>query len=239
MSKRFERVLLKLSGESLCAPGGFGVEPAGLRAIAEQIIDAKRTGVDIAVVVGGGNIIRGAQLAREGLIHRASADQMGMLGTLINGIALREALTNLGQDARCMTAVSAPAVAEPLIRLRAIRHMEKGRVVILAGGTGNPFFTTDTTAALRAVELECDVLMKATKVDGVYSADPKKDANATRFDTLTFRKALEMGLQIMDATAFTMCQEHRLPVLVFDFARPGNVRAAIEKIGIGTLITHD
>ncbi|MCA9283232.1 MAG: UMP kinase [Phycisphaeraceae bacterium] len=239
MTRRFERVLLKLSGESLCAAGGFGVEPAGLRAIAEQIIDAKKTGAQIAVVVGGGNIIRGAQLAREGLIHRASADQMGMLGTVINGIALREALTNMGQDARCMTAVSVPAVAEPLIRLRAMRHMEKGRVVILAGGTGNPFFTTDTTAALRAVELECDVLMKATKVDGVYTADPKKDPKATRFDDLTFKKALSLGLEIMDATAFTMCQEHRLPVLVFDFAKKGNIRSAIERSGVGTLITHE
>lgn len=239
MAGRFGRVLLKLSGESLCAPGGFGIDPASLRMIAGEIIDARAAGAGIAVVVGGGNIIRGAQLASEGLIHRASADQMGMLGTVINGVALREALTNLGQDARCMTAVSVPSVAEPLIRLRAMRHLEKGRVVILAGGTGNPFFTTDTTAALRAIELECDVLMKATKVDGVYSADPKKDPKATRFDALTFRKALDMGLKIMDATALTMCQEHRLPVLVFNFDMKGNIRRAIEGKGSGSLITHE
>lgn len=233
----YQRVLLKISGESFCAPGGFGVDPAELRLITDEILAAVRTGVQMAVVVGGGNIIRGATLAREQLIHRVSADQMGMLGTVINGLALREALTQAGQDARCMTAINIPAVAEPFIRLRAIRHMELGRVVVLAGGTGNPFFTTDTAAALRATELECDAFLKGTKVDGVYTADPNKDPSATRYESLTFADAVRDRLGVMDMTALTMCEEQSLPVVVFDFKKPGNIARVVAGEPIGTTVT--
>jgi uridylate kinase len=188
------------------------------------------------VVVGGGNFIRGAHLAREKIVHRATADQMGMLGTVMNGLALREVLTDMGQPARCMTAVEIPAVAEPFIRLRALRHMEKGRVVILAGGIGNPFFTTDTTAALRASELECDAVLKGTKVDGIYTADPKKDKSATRFDRLTFKEALARKLGVMDLTALTMCEEQGIPVVVFDYTSPGGISRVIRGEDIGTWV---
>ncbi len=231
------RVLLKLSGEAFCAPGGFGVEPNELGLIAEEVRDAAGAGAQVAVVVGGGNIIRGAELAQRGDIEQSTADYMGMLGTVINALALKEKLLTLGVDSRVMSAIEVRSVAEPFIRGRALRHLEKGRVVILAAGTGNPFFTTDTCAALRARELECDVLLKATKVDGVYTADPKKDPSATKFDALTFGEALEKRLRIMDMTALAMCQEHRVPVIVFDFKRRGNIRRVIEGETIGTLVT--
>jgi len=240
-----KRLLLKLSGEAFCSPAGFGVDSEDLRLIAREIVPAAQSGVQIAVVVGGGNIIRGAQLAKEGLIHRATADYMGMLGTVINGLALREALDELGHPARCMTAIDINAVAEPFIRLRAIRHLETGHVVILAGGTGNPFFTTDTNAALRATELECEAVLKASTIDGVYTADPKKDPKATRYTRLTFAEALDKKLKIMDATALAMCQEQKLPVLVFDFKKPGNIKLAIAGStgsaggGVGTWIVNE
>ncbi|HPO92194.1 MAG TPA: UMP kinase [Phycisphaerales bacterium] len=245
------RVLLKLSGEAFCAPGGFGIEPGELAAMAHEIKDAfeVRGGVDLAVVVGGGNFVRGAKFAKIAHIHQATADHMGMLATVINGLALKEALLHLGVESRVMTAIDVRAVAEPFIRGRALRHFDKGRVVILVAGTGNPFCTTDTCAALRAIELECDVLMKATKVDGVYTADPKKDPTAKRYDHLTFTEAVSKNLGVMDMTALTMCQENNVPVLVFDFKSPGNIRRAIETrdfrpghpgnvdSGVGTLIT--
>lgn len=234
--KPFRRVLLKLSGEAFCAPGQMGVDSAELELIAREVVSAVETGAQVAVVVGGGNIIRGATLAEAGHIPRSTADHMGMLGTVINGLALKEMLGTLGQPARCMTAIDIPAVAEPFIRGRAIRHLEKGHVVVLAAGTGNPFFTTDTCAALRATEMECQVVLKATKVDGVYTADPKKDPTATRFDSLTFDEALTRGLKIMDATALAMCKEQKLPVLVFDFKKKGNIRRVVEGESIGTLI---
>lgn len=236
-ASKFKRVLLKLSGEAFCAPGSFGVDSEDLRLIAREVMAAAKQGAQVAVVVGGGNIIRGAHLAKEGLIHRATADYMGMLGTVINGLALREALDELGHPARCMTAIDINAVAEPFIRLRAINHLQHGSVVVLAGGIGNPFFTTDTTAALRATELECDVVLKASTIDGVYTADPKKDATATRYEKLTFREAIDKRLKIMDATALAMCQEQNLPVLVFDFKKPGNITRAIAGESVGTLIT--
>lgn len=232
------RVVLKLSGEAFCAPGGFGVDAGELAIIAREVADAANTGAQMAVVVGGGNIIRGAALAREGMIHAATADYMGMLGTVINGLALKEALESIGVEARCMTALDIPAVAEPFIRGRAMRHLEKGRVVILAAGTGNPFFTTDTCAALRATELECEVVLKGTKVDGVYTADPKKDAGATRFTQLTFAEAIEKQLAVMDLTALAMCQERRLPVVVFDYKVTGNIRRVVQGERIGTLIRN-
>ncbi|MFO0786891.1 MAG: UMP kinase [Phycisphaerales bacterium] len=234
---KYKRVLLKLSGESFCKPGGFGINPDELASIASEIRDAAALGSQIAVVVGGGNIIRGAQLAEAGHIHQATADHMGMLGTVINALALKEKLKDLGRECRVMSAIEIRAVAEPFIRGRALRHMEKGRVVILAAGTGNPFFTTDTCAALRATELECEILLKATKVDGVYTADPKKDPTAKRFDTLSFADALARKLKIMDMTALAMCQEHEIPVLVFDFNRPGNIARVIRGESIGTLVT--
>jgi uridylate kinase len=234
----FERILLKLSGEAFCAPGGFGVDPHELDVIAREIRRAAALGVQMAVVVGGGNIIRGARLAAEGHIHRATADYMGMLGTVINALALREKLVALGIDSRVMSAIEIRAVAEPFIRGRALRHMEKGRVVILAAGTGNPFFSTDTCAALRATELECDILLKATKVDGVYTADPRKDPSAQRYDTLTFAEAIARGLKIMDMTALTMCQENEIPVLVFDFKQAGNIETVVRGGRIGTLISR-
>jgi uridylate kinase len=234
--KAYQRALLKLSGEALCAPAGFGVDAAELRVIAQEIAGAHAGGVSLAVVVGGGNIIRGATLAKEGLVHPATADYMGMLGTVINGLALKEALERAGVTARCMTAIDIPAVAEPFIRGRALRHMEKGRVVILAAGTGNPFFTTDSCAALRATELECQAVLKATKVDGVYSADPKKDKHAKRYDDLTFAQAIEQRLGVMDMTALAMLRERNIPVIVFDFKKPGNIRRVIEGERVGTLV---
>ncbi|GMV26287.1 MAG: uridylate kinase [Phycisphaerae bacterium] len=235
----FRRILLKLSGESFCKPGGFGVDPEELESIAREVFDAAQVGAQLAIVVGGGNIIRGAELAAAGHIHQATADYMGMLGTVINGLALKEKLHDMGMDCRVMTAIDIRAVAEPFIRGRALRHLDKGRVVILVAGTGNPFFTTDTCASLRAVELECEVLMKATKVDGVYTADPRKDPTATRYDTLTFQEALTKGLRIMDTAALAMCMEKNVPILVFDFKRSGNIRRVVQGEPIGTLVRRD
>lgn len=233
----YKRVLLKLSGEAFCKPGGFGIEPEELDSIAGEIKAAVASGVQIAIVVGGGNIIRGAELAATGHIEQATADHMGMLGTVINGLALKEKLLAVGVDCRAMSAIEIRAVAEPFFRGRALRHLEKGRVVILAAGTGNPFFTTDTCAALRATELGCEVLLKATKVDGVYTADPKKDKTATRYETLSFSEALSKKLRVMDMTALAMCGEHKLPVVVFDFKKRGNIAAVVRRESIGTLLT--
>lgn len=234
----YHRVLLKLSGEAFgAAATGGGIDPGELAQIAAEIKDAFLTGVQLAVVVGGGNFVRGAKFAKAAHIHQAVADQMGMLATVMNGLALKEALLHIGVDSRVMTAVDIRAVAEPFIRGRALRHMEKRRVVILVAGTGNPFCTTDTCAALRATELECDLLMKATKVDGVYSADPKKDPTARRYEALTFQQAISGGLGVMDMTALAMCQENNVPVLVFDFKAKGNIRRAIEGESLGTLVS--
>lgn len=235
----FSRVLLKLSGESFCTPGGFGIAPKELHSIASEVKNASKLGAQIAIVVGGGNIIRGAELAAAGHIHQATADHMGMLGTVMNALALKEKLKELGVECRVMSAIEIRAVAEPFIRSRALRHMEKGRVVILAAGTGNPFFTTDTCAALRATELECEILLKATKVDGVYTADPKKDPKATRYESLSFSEALAKRLKVMDMTALAMCQEHEIPVLVFDFNKQGNIARVIKGEDVGTLVTVD
>lgn len=237
MQPQYKRVLLKISGESFCKPGGFGIEPEFLDHISREIELAVDTGVQVAVVVGGGNIIRGAELAKQGHIQQATADHMGMLGTVINALALKEKLSATGLDCRVMSALEIRSVAEPFIRSRALRHLEKGRVVILAAGTGNPFFTTDTCAALRATELECDVLLKATKVDGVYTADPRKNPAATRYDSLTFAEALSKKLAVMDMTALSMCEENEIPVIVFDFKTRGNIRGVVEGKRVGTLVT--
>lgn len=234
--QRYKRVLLKLSGEAFCAPGGFGIDPQELELIAGEVRDAAKLGVQMAVVVGGGNIIRGAELASSGHIHQATADYMGMLGTVINGLALKEKLVSMDVPCRVLSALEVRSVAELFIRGRALRHLEKGRVVILAAGTGNPFFTTDTCAALRATELECEILLKATKVDGVYTADPRKNPAATRYDSLTFSEAINKRLGVMDMTALAMCQERSIPVLVFDFKKPGNIARVIAGESIGTLV---
>src|SRR5215203_3790378 len=206
---RFKRILLKISGEGLCHEGGFGLEASALQGISEQIAEVARTGVQVAVVVGGGNYVRGETLAAAGHIQRATADYMGMLATVMNAIALQDMLETVGQPTRVASALTVSQVCEPFIRRRVIRHLEKGRVVVLAAGTGNPFFTTDTCAALRATELGVDVLLKATKVDGVYTADPKKDPTATRYDVLTFKEAINKNLRVMDMTALAMCSEHK------------------------------
>ena len=232
------RVVLKISGESFTAPGTLGIGPDQLGHIASEVAAACRLGVQVAVVCGGGNIIRGATLAKSGTIDQSTADYMGMLGTVINGVALKEALERQGVQARCMSAINLTAVAEPFVRLRAIRHLEKGRVVILVAGTGNPFFTTDTCASLRGIELGADRLLKATKVDGIYSADPKKDPTATRFDHLTFAEAIEKQLGVMDMTALTMCREHDLPVQVFDFQATGNIARVVGGETIGTIVDN-
>lgn len=235
--KAYRRVLLKLSGEAFCKPGGFGIDVDELEGIAAEVKEAASTGVELAIVVGGGNIIRGAELAQSGHIEQATADHMGMLGTVINALALKEKLGSLGMECRVMSALEVRAVAETFIRGRAIRHLEKKRVVILAAGTGNPFFTTDTCAALRATELKCEVLLKATKVDGVYTADPRKDPSATRYEQLTFAEALAKKLRVMDMTALAMCGENNLPVLVFDFKKHGNIARVVRRERVGTLLT--
>ena len=235
---RYKRVLLKLSGEAFCAPGGFGIDGNELELIASEVRDAHKEGSQLAVVVGGGNFIRGARLSKTLHINQATGDYMGMLATVINGLALKEALVHLGVDSRVMTAIDVRAVAEPFIRGRALRHLEKGRVVILVAGTGNPYFTTDTCASLRATELACDLLMKATKVDGVYDADPAKNPGAKRYDKLSFARAIADNLQVMDTAALAMCRDNRIPLLVFDFKKSGNIRRAVRGEQVGTLLSE-
>ncbi len=238
MSRRrpFKRVLLKISGESFSRPGDGGIDSNELRKIASEIAAVAGTGVNLAVVVGGGNMIRGANLARRLGIDQSTADYMGMLGTVMNGMALKEAVENLDQPARLLSAINMPSIAEPFIRKRALRHMEKGRCIILAAGTGNPFFTTDTCASLRATELNCEVVLKATKVDGVYESDPVANPGARRFDELTFSQAIEERLGVMDLTALSMCMEHDLPVIVFNFKEAGNIMRVVQGEPVGTLI---
>lgn len=237
-TRQYKRVVLKLSGESFAKPGQSGIDTDELSVIAGEIVDAVHNGIQLAVVVGGGNIVRGAKLAKAGQIAQASADYMGMLGTVINGVALKEALETLGQPARLMSAIDIPAVAETWIRGRALRHLEKGRVLILSAGTGNPFFTTDTCASLRGAELDADILLKATKVDGIYDCDPETNPNAIRYEKLTFAEAIKQQLGVMDMTALTMCMERNLPVNVFAFKVKGNIRRVVHGEAIGTLVTN-
>lgn len=233
----YQRVLLKLSGEALGAPeSGHGIDPTAVRGLAAQIARVCQSGTQVALVCGGGNILRGAEFSELGA-ERASADYMGMLGTIINGLALSDALEAQGLETRVMTALEVRSVAEPYVRRRALRHLSKGRVVILAGGLGAPLFTTDTAAAQRAVELNCEVLLKATKVDGVYTADPKKDPDATRIDSLSYMQILSEQLKVMDGTAVTMCMEHGLPVVVFDLFAEGNLERVVQgQTDLGTTI---
>ncbi len=232
----YQRVLLKLSGEALGDPEtGFGIDPRAVGRIARQVTRVARMGVETAVVVGGGNILRGATFSASGA-HRASADYMGMLGTVINSLALSNAIEELGLETRVLTALEIRQVAEPFVRRRAIAHLEKGRVVILAGGTGNPFFTTDTAAALRAAELGCEVLLKATKVDGVYTSDPRENPRAERYTELTHRDVLERQLKVMDGTSITLCMENHLPVVVFDLFEEGSIERVVKGEPLGTTI---
>jgi len=237
-AKKYKRVLLKLSGESLCGEESHGIKPDALLSISAEIKLAHAHGLQIGIVVGGGNIWRGEQDRGEA-ISRVTADYMGMLATLINALALQDALENLGVPTRVQSAVEINKLSEPYIRRKAIRHLEKGRVVIFAGGTGNPYFTTDTAAALRAVEIEAEVVLKATKVDGVYTADPKKDKAAKKFDKLTFMDSIKQRLKVMDTTALTLCMENRMPVVVFDLAVKGNIARAVAGQKVGTLITTE
>jgi uridylate kinase len=229
-------VVLKLSGEAFADPKlGYGIDPQTVVRVAEEIAEAASTGVQVAVVVGGGNIFRGVSQAARGM-DPASADYMGMLATVINALALRDALEKAGVATRVQSAITMQELAEPYIRLRAIRHLEKGRVVIFAAGTGNPFFTTDTTAALRAVEVGADALLKASKVDGIYDSDPKTNAGATRMEELSYMDFIAGELRVMDATAVTMCKEHGVPIVVFDMITPGNIVKAVSGEKIGTVI---
>lgn len=232
----YHRVLLKISGEAFCKPGGFGIDGQELELIANEIAAAAKLGTQLGVVVGGGNIIRGAKLAQEGRIPQATADYMGMLGTVINGVALKEMLEKRGQPARMLSAINLPAVAESFIRGRAIRHLEKGRVVIFAAGTGNPFFTTDTAAALRATEIGAEALLKATKVDGIYDKDPHQHTDAVRFDSLDFNVVIEKQLKVMDLSAFSMCMEHNIPIVVFNMKTPGHIAAVVSGEKHGTRV---
>lgn len=231
----YRRVLLKLSGEALVGDAGYGIDPAVVIRIANQVAQVRALDVELAVVVGGGNIFRGLAASVQGM-DRSTADYMGMLATVLNAMALQDALEKIGVDTRVQTAIEMNKVAEPYIRRRAIRHLEKGRVVILAAGTGNPYFTTDTSAALRAIELSCEVLLKATKVDGIYTADPMKDPTAQRYDRLDFYTALERELQVMDSTAFALCKDNRLPIIVFRLEEPGNIERAVRGESVGTLV---
>ncbi len=232
----YTRVLLKLSGEALMGDQGYGVDPAVVTRIAEEVAEIRALGVQVAIVIGGGNIFRGMAGSARGM-DRATADYMGMLATVMNGLALQDGLEHHGVPTRVLTAIEMRAVAEPFIRRRAIRHLEKGRVVVFAAGTGNPYFTTDTAAALRAMEVKADVIMKATKVDGIYTADPKKDPTATRYDRITYLQVLEQGLQVMDATAISLCMDNKMPIVVLDLNAPGNMRRAIMGEPVGSLVT--
>lgn len=232
---RFKRPLLKLSGEAFCTAGGFGIAAEPLLALSQTIQGVQKLGVQMAVVVGGGNFVRGAQLNITS-IGKASADYMGMLATVMNAIALQDSCESIGMETRVLSSLEVPAVAERWVRRRAIRHMEKGRVVIIAAGTGNPHFTTDTAAAQRAVEIGCDVILKATKVDGVYDKDPKKFKDAKRYTKVSYQEALEKNLRVMDQTAIALCREHKMPVMVLDMNDPKQLVQAVMGEAVGTLI---
>ncbi len=234
-SPKYNRVLLKLSGEALGGERDYGIDLEVVRTIAAQIKRVHEMGVQIALVVGGGNIFRGLAASNQGF-DRATGDYMGMLATVINALALQDALERTGIPARTMTAIQMPQVAEPYIRRRAVRHLEKGRVVILAAGTGNPYFTTDTTAALRAVEIEADVILKATRVDGVYTADPKRDPKAVMLPRLDYLEVLNRGIEVMDNTALTLCMDNDVPIVVFNLLTPGNIERVVLGEEIGTLV---
>lgn len=231
----YKRVLLKLSGEALAGDQGYGIDPQTITAIASEIKEVIATGAQLALVIGGGNIFRGLAASSKGM-DRASADYMGMLATMINSLAMQDALEKIGVDTRVQSAIAMQEVAEPYIRRRAMRHLEKGRIVIFGAGTGNPYFTTDTAASLRAMEIGADVILKGTKVDGVYSADPKKDPTAQKYPQLTYLEVLKKGLQVMDATATSLCMDNNLPIIVFDITAYGNIKKVVCGEEIGTVV---
>ncbi len=235
-SSKYRRVLLKLSGEALGGETGIGICPEAVTGMAEQIREVRELGVQVVVVVGGGNIFRGLSGSERG-IERATGDYMGMLATVINSLALQDALEKMGVPTRVQSAISMAQVAEPFIRRRAVRHLEKGRVVIFGGGTGNPYFSTDTAAALRANEIGAEVILKATKVDGIYDCDPMKNANAKRYTQIKYIEALQRQLKVMDSTAFSLCMDNKMPIIVFDFFQPHNLRRIVMGEEVGTLVT--
>ena len=236
VKSKYNRVLLKLSGESFCKPGGFGIDGQALGSIAERIAEINKTGLQVAVVVGAGNFLRGENFSQVSHIPRNTADYMGMLATIINACALQETIEKLGHETRVLSAIDVPALCESFIRRRAIRHLERGRITILAGGTGNPFFTTDTCAALRASELEVDLLIKATKVKGVYSDDPKKNPNAKMFEKLSYDEVLSKNLRIMDHSAITLCRDNHIPIIVLNIFKKGEISRALSGEKVGTTI---
>lgn len=225
---KFKRVLLKLSGEALQGDQQYGIDPKVLEQYAEEVKQVVDLGIEVAVVIGGGNIFRGLKGAQGGVVDRATGDYMGMLATMINAMALQGAFERKGLTTRLLSAIKMEQISEPFIRRRAMRHLEKGRVVIFGAGTGNPYFTTDTAASLRAVEIEADVVIKGTRVDGIYTADPEKDPNARKFDSISFKEVYSMGLEVMDLTAITLCQENKLPIVVFDMNKVGNFKRLME-----------
>ncbi len=233
----YKRILLKLSGESLMGDRQYGIDPKRLSEYAADIKGVIATGVQVAIVIGGGNIFRGVAGASKGM-DRVQSDHMGMLATVINGLALQDALEDADIPTRLQSAIKINEVAEPFIRRKAMRHLEKGRVVIFGGGTGNPYFTTDSAAVLRAIEIEADVILKGTRVDGIYTADPEKDKDAIKFDTITFKDVLEKGLKVMDMTAFTLSEENKLPIIVFDMNTKGNLLKLVSGEQIGTIVNH-
>lgn len=233
---KYKRILLKLSGEALQGKSDYGLDPEILNQYALEIKSAIVQGVEIAIVIGGGNIYRGSYAEKTG-IDRVQGDYMGMLATVINGMAVQSACENIGIFTRLMSAIRVDVVCEPFIKRRAIRHLEKGRVVIFGGGTGNPYFTTDSAASLRAIEIGAEVVLKGTRVDGVYSADPEKDKNALKYETISFEEVFQKKLNIMDMTAFTLCKENKLPIIVFDMNKPGNLSKLIKGEKVGTLVT--
>lgn len=231
----YKRILLKLSGEALAGNQGQGINTAVIKQIAQDVAEAFKVGVEIGIVIGGGNIYRGVAASAEGM-DRASADYMGMLATCINALALQDALEKENVPTRVQTAIEMAEIAEPYIRRRAIRHLEKGRIVIFGAGTGNPFFTTDTAASLRAMEISAEVIMKATKVDGIYDKDPKKFADAKKYDKISYIEVLNKGLNVMDSTAISLCMDNKLPIITFDMTKPGNVLRAVSGENIGTIV---
>ncbi|MBM3430637.1 MAG: UMP kinase [Bacteroidetes bacterium] len=234
---KYKRILLKLSGESLMGFKQFGIDNQRLAEYAEQIKEVLSTGIEVAIVIGGGNIFRGVQ-AEQGGMDRTHGDYMGMLATMINSMALQAALESTGVKTRLLSAIEMKEIAEPFIRRRAVRHLEKGRVVIFGAGTGNPFFTTDSAASLRAIEINADVILKGTRVDGIYTADPEKDKTATKYDTITFDEVYAKGLNVMDLTAFTLCKENNLPIIVFDMDTPGNLKKILDGKAVGTTVCN-
>lgn len=232
---QYKRILLKLSGEALMGEKQYGIDPIRIAEYAEEIKEVVEKGIQVAIVIGGGNIFRGLAGSANGM-DRVQADHMGMLATVINGLALQSALENIGVQTRLQSAIKINEVAEPFIRRRAMRHLEKGRVVIFGGGTGNPYFTTDSAAVLRAIEIEADVILKGTRVDGIYTSDPEKDKTATKFDSISFADVLLKGLKVMDTTAFTLSQENELPIVVFDMNTKGNLLKIVDGQNIGTVV---